>query len=519
MKDRILRSSEFALKLKPKLFSPVVFRRAARIILIALVLAGICWMYFELRGYPFFRMPPIPAAEMTRLELHQLDVGIFLEMTSVPVLLLFLLAIIPSIRSVLQDQTAPHATMEVFVGLVAVQLLSQGFEMWTSHSVLLPVYTGFLVITMGSLLGGWRIGLSLGVISMFVQAAYDLVVFNHYVEEIQLQGFWQFLTRFVRVVDWRDFFYTKFAVPHISGGLWVALLACLSADLLGPHHRYSAVAAMGLQAGLVVAAGLIRLAADDPPGLMLVSAQALITSLAAGAVMLMIRNLQIEASKRKAEGAELMRVQAELRALRAQINPHFLFNALNTIVYMTRKDVETARRLLLDLSEVFQRTLRSGEFVPLRDELSYVEAYLSLEKARLVERLRVGWGGVLQPEAPLQTKTPLLDQLVPTLTLQPIVENAVIHGVGRKKEGGTVTITVGQLDPDLIVTVEDDGVGIDPLRLSEMLNPGKDNPACIGLFNVDKRLRLLYGEDHRLIIETESGHGTRVVIRIPMTKI
>jgi two-component system LytT family sensor kinase len=185
---------------------------------------------------------------------------------------------------------------------------------------------------------------------------------------------------------------------------------------------------------------------------------------------------------------------------------------------MIRTDPETARRLLLDLSEVFQRTLRSGDFVSLRDELSYVEAYLSLEKARLAERLRVRWGGVLQPEAPLQTDTPLLDQFVPTLTLQPIVENAVIHGVGQKKDGGTVTIMVEQMGSDLVVKVDDDGVGIDPLRLSEVLDQGEDIPLFIGLRNVDKRLRLLYGEDHRLIIESEVGHGTRVVIRIPMAK-
>jgi two-component system sensor histidine kinase LytS len=274
---------------------------------------------------------------------------------------------------------------------------------------------------------------------------------------------------------------------------------------------------MGLGGSLTIAAGYIRLVAGEAPGLVSAPAQAVITGLAAAVVMLMIHDLQVMAARRKAETAELIRAQAELRALRAQINPHFLFNALNTIRYMIRTNPDVARRLLLNLSEVFQRTLQSGEFVSLRDELSFVEAYLSLEKARLGDRLRIVWGGLLQPDVPHQTETALLDQPVPTLALQPLVENAVIHGVSKKKEGGTVSVTVECQKDDLVITVEDDGVGIAPIKLLELLKPD-ENRSCIGLCNVDGRLRLLYGEDYRLVIESEIGRGTRVVIRIPMTK-
>lgn len=348
---------------------------------------------------------------------------------------------------------------------------------------------------------------------MLFQGTYELLAMTPFLSTIHALG----VIAFIRGLDWVPFFFTNYAAPHFSAGVWAAVLACLSADALGPH-RYSPLAAMGLGMGLAFATGYIRLAAGSPPGLVIAAAQALITGLAATVVILMVRDFQVEAARRKTEAAELVRAQAELRALRAQINPHFLFNALNTIRYMIRTDPETARRLLLNLSEIFQRTLRSGEFVPLRDELSYVEAYLSLEKARLNERLRVVWGGVLQPEAPLQTETPLLDQPVPTLTLQPLVENAVIHGIGKKKEGGTVTITVEHPKDDLVIAVEDDGVGIDSARLSELLKPAAENRACIGLCNVDQRLRLLYGEDHRLIIESEMGRRTRVTISVPMAK-
>jgi two-component system LytT family sensor kinase len=176
--------------------------------------------------------------------------------------------------------------------------------------------------------------------------------------------------------------------------------------------------------------------------------------------------------------------------------------------------------LLLDLSEVFQRALRSGEFVSLRDELSYVESYLALEKARLDKRLQVVWS--IQTDTgtydtpPATNESPLLDYPVPTLILQPIVENAVIHGIAKKRDGGTVSITVEQVGDDLLLQVEDDGPGIDSTRLEEILNPERESKKSIGLRNVDKRLRTLYGDEHRLVVGSEVGGGTRVKIRIPV---
>jgi sensor histidine kinase YesM len=233
----------------------------------------------------------------------------------------------------------------------------------------------------------------------------------------------------------------------------------------------------------------------------------LAAGLAMVVVALTVRSVQAEAARRKAEAAELALTRAELRALRAQINPHFLFNALNTIRYFVRTDPETARRLLLNLSDVFQRALRSGEFVPLQDELSYVESYLALEKARLDERLQINW--IIRAEE-------YLDHLVPTLILQPIVENAVVHGIAAKSGGGMVRISIEEVNGNLVLQVDDDGVGISPVQLAKIRHPAKEGGTALGLRNVDGRLRALYGEAYQLLVESKVGEGTRVQIRIPV---
>jgi signal transduction histidine kinase len=233
----------------------------------------------------------------------------------------------------------------------------------------------------------------------------------------------------------------------------------------------------------------------------------LFSGLAMAAVALMVRSAQAEASRRRAEAAELELTKAELRALRAQINPHFLFNSLNTIRYFVRTDPETARKLLLNLSEIFQRALRAGEFVALRDELSYVEAYLALEEARLGERLRVAWS------IPDET---CMEALVPTLILQPVVENAVVHGIAVRPESGTVSIAVECSGPEVVLRVEDDGPGIAPDKLAALLTPGEERTG-IGLSNIDGRLRAIYGEVYGLAIESKPGCGTCVQMRIPCT--
>ncbi|MFQ5421509.1 MAG: sensor histidine kinase, partial [Anaerolineae bacterium] len=287
----------------------------------------------------------------------------------------------------------------------------------------------------------------------------------------------------------------------------VGLLTGLGVELLGKRRFSPAVAFLfGILAELT-AGTLIALASPDPAMFMwLLLPGALALGIALAVVVFIFRSVQADAARRRAEAAELARAQAELRALRAQINPHFLFNALNTIRYFVRTDAKLARRLLLNLSRVFQSALKSGDFVPLRAEIETVKAYLALEQARLAERLAVEWA--------IDDTNALLEIPVPTLILQPIVENGVAHGLAPKPGGGTLTIRIGREDGDLCLSVADDGMGMSGERLTAVLDPAS-NEKAIGLRNVDGRLRALYGDNYCLDIQSEPGQGTRVKIRIP----
>ncbi len=202
--------------------------------------------------------------------------------------------------------------------------------------------------------------------------------------------------------------------------------------------------------------------------------------------------------------------KAELKALQAQINPHFLFNALNTIVSFCRTDADKARRLLIQLGEFFRKNIqRSDKFVTLREELEHIRAYLSIEQARFGDSLKVV--EEIDPGAE--------ERLVPALTLQPLVENAIKHGIYPKLEGGTVHIRCW-VDHDLLrVTIEDDGVGIpgEKLDTGGLPKPGSTTGAGVGLNNVNERLKYLYGSDSRLRIDSVNGQGTTVRIQIPAT--
>ncbi|MCW2755029.1 MAG: histidine kinase [Marmoricola sp.] len=198
-------------------------------------------------------------------------------------------------------------------------------------------------------------------------------------------------------------------------------------------------------------------------------------------------------------------VQAEVRALRAQISPHFLYNALNAIASFVRTDPDRARELLLEFADFtrysFQRT---GEYTTLDEELRSVERYLVLEQARFGDRLGVT----------LRIAPEVLGVTIPVLSLQPLVENAVRHGIAAKAGGGRVTILAEDLDQEAIITIEDDGVGEDPDCVRRAL-AGDESLDSIGLSNVDARLRSAYGEDYGLVVETALGAGTKVTVRVP----
>ncbi len=198
---------------------------------------------------------------------------------------------------------------------------------------------------------------------------------------------------------------------------------------------------------------------------------------------------------------------AQLNALHAQINPHFFFNTLNTIIMYSRTNPQRARRLLIHLADFFRQTLkRHGPFVTLKEELECVHTYLVLEKARFGRKLHI-----IQ-----DIDEELLDFKVPVLSLQPLVENAVKHGISPKTESGAVRIAA-RLDRDeLLFSVSDDGVGIPAEKLPLVLQPGYGSGNGVGLSNVHQRLIGLFGNGYGLHLSSWEGKGTTVVFRVPL---
>lgn len=212
---------------------------------------------------------------------------------------------------------------------------------------------------------------------------------------------------------------------------------------------------------------------------------------------------QLELAELDASRTRLM--EAEVRALRAQISPHFIYNSLTAIASFTRTDPERARELLLDLAEFTRYSFRRhGEFTTLAEELRSIEAYLVIEKARFGDRLAVT----------LRVAPEVLPVVVPFLCLQPLVENAIRHGLEGKPGQGEITIHAQDLDRECLVTIEDNGVGEDPERVRRVL-AGDATTDSVGLANVDERLRAAFGDEYGLVVETAQGAGTRVVVRLP----
>ncbi|GFR34303.1 sensor histidine kinase [Thermobrachium celere] len=192
--------------------------------------------------------------------------------------------------------------------------------------------------------------------------------------------------------------------------------------------------------------------------------------------------------------------RAELKALKAQIHPHFLFNALNTIASFCRTNPLKARELILNLSDYFRGTLKRNEdFVKVRDEIDLINSYISIEKARFGDRLNYFY----------EIDDRILDEKIPSFMLQPIVENSIKHGISPKAVGGSVFLKGSYKEGYLIFIIEDTGVGFDP----------QDNyikGEGIGITNIKERLNLYYGENYIFDISSSIEEGTKTIIKIPM---
>ena len=205
--------------------------------------------------------------------------------------------------------------------------------------------------------------------------------------------------------------------------------------------------------------------------------------------------------ERRAAELEARLTSAKLQALRMQINPHFLFNTLNSIATLVYVDPRAADEMLGDLSELLRRSLNSMEEqeVPLAQELEFIGAYLSIEQKRFGERLR------LEQSVPDE----LMKALVPALILQPLVENAIRHGIEPRRGPGLIAIEAKQEDKHLHLIVRDNGRGLPGAELNSSVRRG------IGLSNTQARLRGLYGKDQSFSFGRAEPQGCQVDIRLP----
>jgi two-component system sensor histidine kinase YesM len=208
--------------------------------------------------------------------------------------------------------------------------------------------------------------------------------------------------------------------------------------------------------------------------------------------------------------------KAELKALQAQINPHFLYNTLDTIVWMAEaKKTDQVIEIVRALSSFFRIALSKGkDWISIRQEIEHVRSYLAIQKMRYRDIL----------DYKIEVDEDLLDATILKLTLQPLVENALYHGIKNKRNGGTIIVRAQRIGTDLVrLEVQDDGVGFTPYKLAQirtMLNDDSDEVSSkeggFGLENVNKRIKLYYGKQYGLYVQSEYLEGTQVVARIPL---
>jgi len=209
----------------------------------------------------------------------------------------------------------------------------------------------------------------------------------------------------------------------------------------------------------------------------------------------------------KLEEQERLLLHARMEALQNQINPHFLFNTLNSISSLVRFDPDRARDVIFKLATILRRLLNSSDaFAPLREEFEFIDNYLDIEVVRFGrDKLRVV----------KQIDPASLDVVIPSMLLQPLVENSIKHGLAPKVEGGSIYLRSRVTDSRLIIEVEDDGVGMGGAHLEQSSSLAGMG---IGMANISERLQVLYGETARMTIDSHEGKGTLIRIRLPLVE-
>lgn len=460
---------------------------------------------------------PFPWNELGDLSiLPPYSVGLAAQEIVVPLVLLYLFSRTALFRRVIIHHTEAQDDLRLFGMLALFQGLSFLYYLRFAPINDDWVTTGAFWVLVAGFLGGWPMGLAIGLLTA------PLVGLVNYWPWLDPAEPFSFSVLF-------EFYILK--DMEAMSSLWMGVVSGLFGSAWGNKELKPTAAAI-FTAVVISLTFLLTLVSVGYPQYFIERWLPNVTIVAAAMVLfvVMVRYVQDEVTRQQAEVARLelsqanlnltqtrlALAQAEIRALHAQINPHFFFNTLNTIRYFVRTDPDIARDLLIRLSEIFQRALHAGEFVTLQDEINYVEAYLTLEKARLDDRLRVIWTNLARN---------CLEMPVPTLVLQPLVENAVVHGISSRPEGGTLHIILNQTGGDLLVQIDDDGPGFDGKAALLGTIPDTPDPVPntdtrpshkIGLRNVDERLRLLYGDPYGLLIESTPGQGARVMFRIPL---
>ena len=200
--------------------------------------------------------------------------------------------------------------------------------------------------------------------------------------------------------------------------------------------------------------------------------------------------------------------EAELNALIAQINPHFLYNTLDSIHWLAVKNRDYAVGEQLEaLSAIFRHVLNRGEeCVTIASEVEFIRNYMAIMESRFGRRVKIQ----------IQTEPGLEQVLIPKLIIQPLVENGILHGLDPKKEGGTILITIEVQGDNLVIAVEDDGVGADEAEITEKMKNRESGKDTFALKNIDDRIKLRYGSAYGLCFESKPGKGTRVLVVMPL---
>lgn len=200
--------------------------------------------------------------------------------------------------------------------------------------------------------------------------------------------------------------------------------------------------------------------------------------------------------------------EAELNALIAQINPHFLYNALDSIHWLAVKNRDYAVGEQLEaLSAIFRHVLNRGEeCVTIASEVEFIQNYMAIMESRFGRRVKIQ----------IQAEPGLEQVLIPKLIIQPLVENGILHGLEPKKEGGTILITIEVQGDNLVIAVEDDGVGADEAQITEKMKNRESGKDTFALKNIDDRIKLRYGSAYGLCFESKPGKGTRVLVMMPL---